>query len=136
MRKIISPGSKVIKKEGNKEWQMPLMTAPDSPYGKNTDPVKGRLPTKTQVVEFCRVANSTFEGFLFFFFCEPLPKSSSGTSHGGESLNPLQAPPQLPPLYTGKCESHHKMAVAVYSSCQCLPILQGSVEVPWGTLGL
>lgn len=66
VRKIIPPGSKMIKKEGNKEWQMPLMTAPDSPYRKNTDPVKERPPTQTQVVEFCRVANSTFEGFFFF----------------------------------------------------------------------
>lgn len=37
---------------------------PDSPYRKNTNPIKGRLSTQTQVVDFCRVANFTFDGFF------------------------------------------------------------------------
>lgn len=69
-----------------------------------------------------------------FFLGEPLPKSSSGTSRGGESLNPLQTPPRLPPLHTGNCESHHKMAVAVYSSCQCLPCSGGAIGSSLGDL--
>lgn len=70
------------------------MTAPDSLYRKNTNPIKGRLSTQTQVVDFCRVANFTFEGF---FFSVSLYQSPQVGHHMG--ANPWTLSRPLPSSY-------------------------------------